>query len=195
VPKQPRKKVLDPGDLVTGKKVSKVQTPVVQDPIDERVLVILSMIDELDNVGLFEVLRHTERALQPKAKAALASEPLWYTHVESTLSKTGIACLPFAALSGTSVLSTSWKKGCLACQAYVDQLGATSPAEVSHGRSLLLRCILSWMQKCNIPITFKTFTQQMNNVSTAMEFCFPGYRSSGLLLVLLKRRREERGSK
>ena len=107
--------------------------------------------------------------------------------VEELLASLGVSCLPFSALGPKNPLSTTWRRGCLACQTYVDQLGSKTPAEVSRARALLVQCILQWMKKCKIPVTFKTYIQQMSNVSTAMESSFPGYRSSGLLGALLRR--------
>ena len=191
-----RKKLFDTGDLVTGKARSDNQALPDQPkkPIDDKVLVVLALIDELDSVGLCAVLRHTEHALRPRIKGAIANEPLWYSHVERVLGPLGVPCLPFSALTSGATLASAWRRACLAVQTYTDQLGSSSPAEASRARSLLLSCVLSWMQKCNIPITFKTYIQQMSNISTAVESCFPGYRASGLLGVLI-RTKETSGSR
>jgi len=171
--------------ILVDAEVKPDHTPVTP---DDKVTQVLTLIDELDSVALCMVLRHTEDALRPRAKKSLTSEPLWYHQVSTLLSWSGVPCLPFSALRTTNAVATIWRSGCLACQSYLDQLGVGTPADASRGRELLLKCVFSWMQKCNIPITFKTFAQQMANVSTAMESSFPGYRASGLLRVLLSRK-------
>lgn len=148
---------------------------------------LLESLSRLDTVELYSALRTVEALVSARQKKSniSVSEPLWYYAIETKLATVGAPCVPFHVIPNHK-LGPAWRRGVAALQSYADTMQAQTPAEAARGRTVLVEVLFEWMRKCRVPMSFKAFVQNMDNIGPAVESSFPGYRRSGLLRFLLR---------
>lgn len=123
-------------------------------------------------------------AKTPKARDRRKLEQDWHLAAETTLQPMGIAIPPMVALAKLSFVA-SYRKGIVAAEDYADAMKPGGRADRVRARLLIAANLLEWMRKCRVPVSFKSFAQNLQNAPTAMEAAYPGWRQSGLLCRVL----------
>ncbi len=168
------------GRAIKDESRSVTTSPICRDVTVDR---IIGDIDGLERPELERVAARLAILLDsktPKIRARRALEQDWHAAAEVVLRPLGIVLPPCHALSKQGYVS-SFRKGTVLAEDYVHAMRPRGRADRVRARILISANLLEWMRSCNVPVSFKAWSQNLPNAATAMERSYPGWRASGLL--------------
>lgn len=149
----------------------------------------LALVDALPPEHLLVLASRVSALLAARTPAARASrlcESDWHGAASIVLNEFGVAVLPLVALKKQS-FAASFHRGVETAEKYMESFGDLTRAQRARTRVMLCRVVVRWMQRCRVPVSTKSFAQNLSNLPTAVDTAFPGYKRSGFLHVLASR--------